>query len=350
MKQQNNGLTILSVGENEAISRQTDTICLLIENHIDSLRSCALGKKGHLNGVSFELLQKGRNAVYRVTAKENIWFLKVVCSEHRKGIEGEIIGYEFIRDNFRTLGYYLHPEAVRASLDAGYILVSEIPGQQINYHLYRTCFHPLASGFDMLRENFHRCGIILGHFHKSGQYFDSRNLKSGLANTLQRRLTRVKKHDKMSEQIAAWYEASDSFETELSIVHGNCTFRNIFSHQEKVALLDFETIGRGSRYNDLSRVCSDILLTRVALFFPWKRALKLLGDFLTGYRSVYPYDTEMLTRYISLYIFDRYVQVYRIKNSKETVSGIPYASGKYQWLLTQLLANNGSALLPAAAV
>ena len=342
-------MEILSLKEDLNISRQTDTICLLIENHVDALRGCKLGKKTRLNGVSCELLQKGRNAVYRLSNENDTWFLKIVCGDKRMGIEGEILGYQFIRQHFDKLGYYHHPESVRASEKLGYILVSQIPGGQINHALYKQCFSPFKKDWSQLMESFHRCGVILGQFHKKGMDFKGRDMKSGLASTLGRRLARVKKPDAMTKKIADWH-AGNNFETETGIVHGNCTFRNIFVHEEKISLLDFETLGHGSRYNDLSRICSDILIGRIAIFFPWKRAQEALGAFLKGYRSAYPYDADMLMKYTALYLFDRYLQVYMIKKGKETVSGIPVSHARHHWMLERLLAGDSRSLFPGIEI
>lgn len=339
-------MEILSLNESLAVSRQADTLCILIDENTEALREGRFGKRTRLNGVVFELIQKGRNAVYRISSKHGRWFLKLACSDNRAGIEGEILGFQFMREHFRDVSEYHHPAAVRASVRKGFILASEIPGEQLNYQLYRACLPPWRRNAGDLDRLFHHCGRVLGLFHKRGVAFPLREIKSGLPNTLQRRLERVKKPDELTGKIGLWYAQNAPFDTPGTIVHGNCTFRNIFGHGEQVSILDFESVGHGSPYNDLSRVCSDVIMTRTALWFPWKKAYSALEALLQGYRSTHQYDPEILLKYIALYILDRYVQVYNIKREKESVSGIPLSGEKHRWLLQSLLNNDVRAVLP----
>ena len=161
---------------------------------------------------------------------------------------------------------------------------------------------------------------------------------------IKRRIAKVAKPDPLGEKIARWYNENSPFETETTFMHGNCTYRNIFVQERIVSILDFETCGRGSRYNDLARVCSDIIQCRTALTFPWRRAYSALSLLLEGYRGVYPYHVTHLHNYLALYMFDRYIQVYCIKKEKETISGIPVARSRLRWLLERLLEGNTKAV------
>ncbi|MCB9089414.1 MAG: hypothetical protein H6628_14010 [Calditrichae bacterium] len=85
-------MEILSLNESLAVSRQADTLCILIDENTEALREGRFGKRTRLNGVVFELIQKGRNAVYRINSKQGRWFLKLACSDNRAGIEGRSWG------------------------------------------------------------------------------------------------------------------------------------------------------------------------------------------------------------------------------------------------------------------
>ncbi len=342
-------MEVLSILETAVVQAEADRLCALLEDQIDRLRGGELGKTGVLpatgsKDISFELLQKGRNAVYRLDGDRR-WYLKLPCNGKPDSIAREIAGFCHVREVFGPAKNYYHPAAVRASLENAYLLMSEVPGNQLNYELYRRCFHPLGHRFEQILPVFRTTGEILARFHTAGQSFDGPPA-SRLADKLARRLLRAKKLDATGEKIAIWFAQNQSPETEQTLIHGNCTFRNVLVQQDTVSLLDFETAGRGSRYNDLARMCSDILLTRVAMAFPWKRAYQALREFLAGYHPLFPLSGETLLHYLALYICDRYVQVYCVKKSKETISGIPVSGTRLNWLIQRLLEGDGAAVFP----
>lgn len=330
-------MEILSFKESRDIAEEADALCRIIEENVESLREGIPGRKTRLGEVSCRLLQIGRNAVYQIDYRST-WFLKLPRGKNWAGIEGEALGYRFIKEHFADEKYYYFPASVRISPDKGYLLVAGIPGSQLNYELYRRVFRLSKSSSEPLKEMFYRCGHVLGVLHKAGKDFEARPVKSGLPNTLQGRLEKAgEKLDRKGKEIALWYEKNIPFESEDTFIHGNCTYRNIFVQDSTVCFLDFETCGTGSRYNDLARVCSDIILCRTALVFPWKRAYTTLSALLQGYREVYPYDLDNLFNYVALYIFDRYVQGYCIKNERESIAGIPVVRSRLDVLLNSLL-------------
>jgi aminoglycoside phosphotransferase len=330
-------MQILSLKESADIADEADRLCRIIEENADSLRDGSSGKETRLGEASFRLLQTGRNAVYRIDSRST-WFLKLPRGKNWSGIEGEALGFRFIKENFANNKYYYHPASVRISRDKGYILVSGIPGSQLNYELYRGIFRPSKSSVEHLKEMFYCCGHSLGALHKAGKDFEARPIRSGLPNTLQGRLEKAgEKLDLTGEKIAEWYERNAPFDSKDTFIHGNCTYRNILVQGSTVSILDFETCGRGARYNDLARMCSDIILCRTALVFPWKYAYTMLSAFLQGYREVYPYDPDSIFNYVALYVFDRYVQVYCIKKERESISGIPVVRSRLSRLLENLL-------------
>lgn len=341
--QNRKSMEILSLQENPAIAKEADSLCRLIEENAGALRSGSLGKQFRLEGATVRLIQIGRNAVYKINS-QTPWFLKLPCGKNREGIEGEAAGFRYVKEKFGAEEHYFHPPSIRASREKGYILAAEIPGSQLNYQLYRNIFYPSGKRFAKVGEMFYRCGQVLGSLHKNGIDYDIRPINSGLPNTLQRRIAKAAKPDFLGERIARWYRENSPFETENTFMHGNCTYRNIFVQERTASLLDFETCGRGSRYNDLARMCSDIIQCRIALAFPWRRAYSALSLLLEGYGKVYPYNAGHLFNYLALYMFDRYIQVYCIKKEKETISGIPVARSRLHWLLERLLEGDADAV------
>lgn len=318
-----------------------------MEENVSDLRAGNWQKAAESSKQNIELLQLGRNAVYRIRG-DTRWYLKMPCNGKTGGIEGEINGFRYMNDALADLGFYQHPAAVRASLENTYLLTAEVPGKQLNYILYRALLRPVFTQENSIKEIFHRCGIILGKFHKEGQGIDLPPVR-GLQATLQRRLSKVKSLDMMGEKISRWFGDGIDVDGDHTIVHGNCTFRNILVNGYDLSIIDFETCGSGSRYNDLARMCSDIILCRTAIAFPWKRAYRALAAFLKGYGEIFPVEREQLLKYIALYIFDRYIQVYQIKKKKESISGIPVSASRLKGLHQQLLAEDFDGVFRQAA-
>lgn len=340
-------MEVISLHETAAVQQEADRLCELLNQQAEPLRRAALGKTGLLRDaregeISFELLQQGRNAVYRLGGALR-WYLKLPCNGKPDSIAREVDGFRHVREVFRSAENYYHPAAVRASLKNAYLLMTEVPGTQLNYELYRRCFSPFGRRFAEILPVFRTTGEILARFHSAGQSFDGPPA-SRLADKLGRRLLKAKKLDGTGQKVADWFGKNRPFETEQTFIHGNCTFRNVLVQSNTISLLDFETAGRGSRYNDLARMCSDLLLTRVAVAFPWKRAYLALREFLAGYHPVFPVSGETLLRHLALYVFDRYVQVYCVKKSKETISGIPVSGTRLNWLIQRLLEGDGAAV------
>lgn len=336
-------MIVLSLKETEEIAGEADRLCRWTETNADALRNGKIADVQPCDGYDFKLLQMGRNAVYRLNGAMN-WYLKLPCNGKPQGIQGEINGFDYVRTLFRDEAAYLHPCAVRASLESGYLLTAEVPGTQLNYELYRRIFHPLRRNFEALLPMFQHTGRLLALFHKDGASVEAPPIRARLDDKLRRRFAKAKKLDATGEKIAKWFEKNGPFETDQTFVHANCTFRNVLVQEKTISLLDFETAGKGSRYNDLARMCSDLVLTRAAAAFPWKRANEALSAFLAAYQSVFPVDAESLTRHVALYIFERYVQVYCVKKEKESIAGIPLSKSKLNWLHKRLLENDSRAI------
>lgn len=342
-------MQILSRQESPTTAHEADTLCQLVEAHAPTLRQGSAGKTFRLSGTSFHLLQLGRNAVYRVE-RNSRWFLKLHCKGKNDGIAREILGFQFMRDHFNHLEAYYHPAAVRASLDAAYTLCSEIPGQQLNHALYALSLRPRTVDVRKTAAQFYRCGQMLAHLHRSGTHYEAPAVLNRQEGTLRRRLDKLQTRDTLATQIAQWCDTHRPEDAEETLIHGNCTFRNILVQATTLSFLDFETCGKDSRYHDLSRVCSDVLLCRTALLFPWKRAFAALAAFLQGYRAMYPYQPATLMQCIAMYIFERYLQVYCIKGERESIAGFPVLRSRFTWLVQRLLQGDCPAVFDTVAV
>ena len=92
--------------------------------------------------------------------------------------------------------------------------------------------------------------------------------------------------DATIDAIAEWCQARDLSDEGETFVHGNFRLDNIHRIGERLGFLDFENRGTGSRYQDLSRPVSDLLLTQATVMFPLDRARNCVESFLKGYKQV----------------------------------------------------------------
>ena len=68
-----------------------------------------------------------------------------------------------------------------------------------------------------------------------------------------------------------------------AVIHGNMQLENVITEQSGVTFIDFENCGLGSRYEDLSVLCSQLLLTETLLWFPPRVSHEAMTALLDGY-------------------------------------------------------------------
>ena len=68
-----------------------------------------------------------------------------------------------------------------------------------------------------------------------------------------------------------------------AVIHGNMQMENVIAEHSGVTFIDFENCGFGSRYEDLSVLCSQLLLTETLVWFPPRVSHEAMTALLDGY-------------------------------------------------------------------
>ncbi|MCB0263384.1 MAG: phosphotransferase [Calditrichia bacterium] len=331
-------MEIIATAPTETQSPELTQIFDAVAAHYETLRDGQNDTSIEAGELRIDYFQSGRNVVYRVHG-ERLWYLKIPKNGKTDGLIGEARGYRFANDVWEQTPAYLPVEAVGVSHSPAFIVSAQVQGEQLNQVIYRSCWQP-GSGIKQMRAVLGDFGEMLALFHKNGISANAPTISKSLHQKLTDRLKKAKKLDETGKKIEKWLATHSPVDPQPTLIHGNCTFRNVLVHNHRVHLLDYETCGTGSRYNDLARMCSDILLTRTALIFPWRRAYRLLDVFLQRYHDVYPIEKSLLMQFVSLYLFERYVQVYLVKKSSESIAGMPVSKAALRRLLDSLIVEN----------
>lgn len=331
-------MEIIATAPTEAQFPELTQISDAVAANYDTLREGENGTSVEAGQLRIDYFQSGRNVVYRVHG-ERLWYLKIPKNGKTDGLIGDARGYRFANDVWQQTPAYLPVEAVGVSHSPAFIVSAQVPGEQLNQVVYRACWQP-GSGIKQMRAVLGDFGEMLALFHKNGVSAEAPTISKALDQKLADRIKKAKKLDETGQKIEKWLATHSPVDPQPTLIHGNCTFRNVLVHNSRVHLLDYETCGTGSRYNDLARICSDILLTRTALIFPWRRAYRLLDVFLQRYHAVHPIDKSLLLQFTGLYLFERYIQVYLVKKSSESIAGMPVSKAALRRLLDSLIVDN----------
>ncbi len=334
-------MEILSFQETAKIATEADALCKTIEQNYDDLRDGRLKRQG---AAEFKVLQKGRNIVYRVQDNSG-WYLKIPCKGKANGIEGEALGFRKVAEYVAQEPSFRHAKSIRVSQEPRYILASAIPGKQLNLKLYRNCLNPFGNETAEINQYFRDFGGVLATLHAARIDPGERKTSLDAVKTFENRLGRVKKPDALSREIADWFGSFSPPNEEDAFVHGNCTMRNILVHGGKLSLIDFETCGAGNRYFDLGMLCRDLILCRSAIAFPKRRAEEALAAFVSGYEKVFGLDRTTLDEHMTLFVASHYLQVHRIKQIKESISGFPVLKPRLEKMVRNMLSSEKSKVL-----
>jgi hypothetical protein len=100
-------------------------------------------------------------------------------------------------------------------------------------------------------------------------------------------------------------------------------------------VLDFENCGAGNRYEDLSLICSHLLLLRAVLLVPRARASAGMTAMLDGYRGVRDYDPKLMAKYLTMQLCQYYIRAFVSNPStmSATVAGLPVMKSRLEHLI-----------------
>ena len=321
---------------NAEFQRETDTLCEDIERHYDSLRAGALGKRFRLSSSACRQVALNRNAIYRLQSGSHAWFLKLPVGERSDMVARESLGARTLCDALPDQPHYLRPSLIRVSETPGYVLTSELPGRYLTSSLYRSILSVRgAAAREVSRGGFHSLGRVLGRVHNIGPVAEVLPSTSMPAyDKMRKAFDRLERPDSLCASIEDWAERFRP-DPDRCFVHGNLRRENIFFHRRRVGLIDFETCGTGSRYDDLSLICSNLALARAAACFPWSRVYAAWAALLDGYRQEYRYEHTTFWSYMLLQLAASYA--WKLAGRSVTVARVPVSRKKLESLIRGIL-------------
>ena len=332
-------MKILSLAENESIAREADELCHIAEARKARLYELSSGSRITLDGMVFSCISADKNFIYRVDGKQG-WYLKF--SLQKEWIRHEIAGAEAIKTTLGDFEGYRHPGAVRASLAEKYTLYSAVEGNGFNRTFLSGCLgrgksrHATMSAM----ENLGRC---LGRLHT---YKDPEGLAALSPDTLsylKTYLHNLKSPDLLTEKVEKWVNDQDESCGVTAWIHGNVKSEDILMKDGKTCFIDFGTCGAGAPYEDLTNLCSYMMLFRAVPLFPWRIARHAMSAFLRGYTTESAFNKDNLYNYITRGICRYHLKNTVLHNGVASLSGMPVLKSRLERLVKQLLQEENEA-------
>ena len=333
---------------NDAIAAEAERLRELIVSNAEPLRTARLGKEFQVDGASFRLFGKARNAIYRVKWDFN-WFLKLTSSGDSRAMVRERLGATMVGEALASCAEYDGAALTQVGLDPAYVLATTIPGRPLNLVFLTRSWLPDWAGSQPLHDQFGRLGRLLATLHADSRpSSDTPEATSRPFETLEGLLGAVSESDGMTDTIAAWYESHVRPDGGSSFVHGNFRLDNIQSADARLGFLDFENCGTGSSYQDLSRPVAELLLTRSLVAFPQQRVTRCIRAFLDGYAQVRPHDEDILWDFVGARVARYYLETRERGSFPGRIGGIPVVRKKIDDLTRVTLTGNLRDLIPQA--
>jgi hypothetical protein len=105
----------------------------------------------------------------------------------------------------------------------------------------------------------------------------------------------------------------------------------------KACFIDFGTCGAGVPYEDLTNLCTYMMLFRTVPLFPWRLARHAMSAFLQGYAAESALSKNYLYNYITRGICRYYIKNAVLHNGIASISGMPVLKSHLERLVMQLL-------------
>ena len=326
--------------ESDVLQEEANELCAVIEAHLPMLRQATRSASFVLSGARFRLRQRDRNVVYRVKQRSR-WFLKLTANATAAAMNREAAGVDVARTVFTRTNGRIHVPVIRVARDHGYLLSSEFAGGQLNLAIYGGCFLPLPGAARAMSQRLAAVGEALARLHGAEGTFEVAHSRGRFA-LLDEARALVGKSNPMQRMIGEWASGYEPSPIETSFVHGNFTARNVLVRGHRICVLDFENSGAGNRYEDLSLICSHLVLLRAVLLIPGSRASAGLSAMLDGYRAVRAYDPEILAKYLTMQLCQYYIRAFvsSPKTISARVAGLPVVKSRLERLLAELISRS----------
>jgi Ser/Thr protein kinase RdoA (MazF antagonist) len=327
-------MKILSCAENESIAREADELCRLAETRKARLEELKSGSKITLDGKVFNCISSDKNYIYRVDGKHS-WYLKY--SLQKEWIKREIAGAEAIKATLGDFEGYRHAGAVRASLTERYTLYSAVEGKSFNRSFLSGCLSGLAISKRASLPEMENLGRCLGRFHTYNDPTGLTVLSPDTLSYLRTYLGNIKQPGLLVGKIADWVSRQNDSCGVTAWIHGNVKSEDIFMVGNKACFIDFGTCGAGVPYEDLTNLCTYMMLFRTVPLFPWRVAQHAMSAILQGYAAESSLEKDFLYNYITRGICRYYIKNTVLHNGIASVSGFPVQKSRLERLLVQLL-------------
>jgi len=327
-------MKILSLAENESIAHEADELCRLAETCKARLEELKSGSKATLDGKVFNCISSDKNYIYRVDGKHS-WYLKFSLQE--EWIRREIAGAEAIKATLGDFEGYRHAGAVRASLTDRYTLYSAVEGKSFNRSFLSGCLSGLSNSKRTSMPAMENLGRCLGRLHTYNDPAGLRVLSPDTISYLRTYLGNITQPDLLTGKIADWVSRQNNSCGVTAWIHGNVKSEDILIAGSKACFIDFGTCGAGVPYEDLTNLCTYMMLFRTVPLFPWRVARHAMSAFLQGYTAEYSLDKDCLYNYITRGICRYYIKNTVLHNGIASVSGFPVQKSRLERLLVQLL-------------
>jgi aminoglycoside phosphotransferase len=327
-------MSISSLHGNSAGLDGVETLAPVVEAHLDELRRCALGKRFRLNGVRFVLLKADRNVLYRVR-QGGVWFLKMPSRRDSDAITREANGFRCASDALTGVPGYRMPRAVIWSEKNGYLLSAEIAGQPLNRFFYCAALRLKRRPLTQVRTAFESVGRSLARFHLAAPFAENVATNRRIDQLVQRWPAKGGAPDAVAEAALAFVRQLPRLVPD-SVIHGNLQMENVIAGHSGVTFVDFENCGLGSRYEDLSVLCSQLLLTETLLWFPPRVSHEAMAALLDGYSASGECQMDALHMCVGARLIEYYLGFVAAKGGR--VAGVPVRAAKLEQLLSDFAA------------
>jgi len=315
---------------NRVIDQLLDLVC----RRVSEFQSGELGSRFSVERFHFELLVAKRNTVYRINGP-GTWYAKIPSHEGSARALREQLGADAMTRVSQNVKSCFPVADVATCLEHGVIVTSEIPGDHIHTRLYRSIFSLHTRRSHWILDAYRALGSLLAAFHASAD-------ATTPATT---RISALEEFDEVAnllpdnsgcERLYEFIASKEISKNSLGLIHGNLRRENIIlTPDRRIGLIDYEDSGLGSRYDDLSKICSAMLLTKTAKLFPWRPIYRALNAMLSGYNQRSPICESTLLQYVAVRVATQFSLSFTDK--RQTIARIPVSQHKTRQLLNALL-------------
>ena len=229
------------------------------------------------------------------------------------------------------------PKQFVPRLTEKYTLYSAVEGKSFNRSFLYECLSGLGKSTRAPMPAMENLGRCLGRLHTYKGKAGLTVLSPDSLSYLRTYLSGIKEPGGLVEYIAKWVNEQDESCRVTAWIHGNIKSEDIFIADGKACFIDFGTCGAGVPYEDLTNLCTYMMLFRTVPLVPWRIARLAMSAFLRGYIKESFLNKDSLYNYITRGIFRYYLKNVVLHAGIASVSGMPVQKSRLERLVKQLL-------------